>query len=73
MVLLYMYMYMYSIVMTSCIYMYLHYPGGGYPKLMGVAWHTKWENFGLITSAEGLVRELVAYDKMALVRTVLAP
>ena len=49
--------------------MHLHYPGGGYPKLMGVAWHTKWENFGLITSAEGLVRELVAYDKMALVRT----
>ena len=37
---------------------------------MGVAWHTKWENFGLITSAEGLVRELVAYDKMALVRII---
>lgn len=45
-------------------------PGGGYPKLMGVAWHNKWENFGLITSAEGLVRELVAYDKMALVRSM---
>ena len=37
---------------------------------MGVAWHTKWENFGLITSAEGLVREIVAYDKMALVRII---
>ena len=35
---------------------------------MGVAWHSKWENFGLITSAEGLVRELVAYDKISLVR-----
>ena len=34
---------------------------------MGVAWHSKWENFGLITSAEGLVRELVVYDKIALV------
>ena len=37
---------------------------------MGVAWHTKWENFGLITSAEGLVREIVAYDKMSLVRII---
>lgn len=35
---------------------------------MGVAWHSRWENFGLITSAEGLVRELVAYDKIPLVR-----
>ena len=34
---------------------------------MGVAWHSKWENYGLITSAEGLVRELVAYDKISLV------
>ena len=44
--------------------------GGVYPKLMGVAWHNKWENFGLITSAEGLVRELVAYDKIPLVSNI---
>ena len=62
-------MVLYCIIVTSCIN--LCFPGGGYPKLMGVAWHTKWENFGLITSAEGLVRELVAYDKMALVRIIL--
>ena len=54
----------------TCICIYIHwqqFPGGGYPKLMGVAWHNKWENFGLITSAEGLVRELIVYDKISLV------
>ena len=52
-----------QVFITACYFP----PGGGYPKLTGVAWHRKWENFGLITSGEGLVRELVAHDRISLV------